>query len=141
MTQEFLLESYLRQLRLPSFLHSYQQLATEAARSNLSYERYLFGLAQEEVANRDVRRIERLIQQAHFPVLKDLADFEWSLVSSVPKARILELAQGAYIAAAEPIILLGNPGLGKPQPTTYPRGNDRTFTGNRDSHRPTSSTA
>jgi DNA replication protein DnaC len=113
MTQEFLLESYLRQLRLPSFLHSYQQLATEAARSNLSYERYLFALAQEEVANRDVRRIERLIQQAHFPVLKDLADFEWNLVPSVPKARILELAQGAYIAEASPVILLGNPGLGK----------------------------
>ena len=32
---------------------------------------------------------------------------------SVPKARILELAQGAYIAKAEPVILLGNPGLGK----------------------------
>lgn len=113
MTQEFLLESYLRHLRLPSFLQSYQQLATEAARTNLSYERYLFGLAQEEVSNREVRRIERLIQQAHFPVLKELADFEWSLVSSVPKARILELAEGAYIVQASPVILLGNPGLGK----------------------------
>src|SRR5579885_2589641 len=106
MTQEFLLESYLRQLRLPSFLQSYQQLATEAARTNLSYERYLFGLAQEEVSTRDVRRIERLIQQAHFPILKDLADFEWSLVPSVPKARILELAECAYIAQASPVILL-----------------------------------
>ena len=66
MTQEFLLESYLRQLRLPSFLQSYQQLATEAARTNLSYERYLFGLAQEEISNREVRRIERLIQHPRF---------------------------------------------------------------------------
>ncbi len=94
MTQEFLLESYLRQLRLPTFVQSYQSLATEAARTNLSYERYLFGLAR-------------------FPVLKELAEFEWSLVPSVPKARILELAQGAYIAEASPVILLGNPGLGK----------------------------
>ncbi|SRR5258708_4328087 len=104
MTQEFLLESYLRQLRLPTFVQSYQSLATEAARTNLSYERYLFGLAQEEVTNREVHRIERTIQQARFPVLKELAEFEWSLVPSIPKARILELAQGAYIAAAEPVI-------------------------------------
>lgn len=113
MKQELLLESYLKQLRLPCFAHSYQSLAQEAARTNLSYERYLLALAQEEVASRDTHRIERAIHQAHFPVLKDLADFDWSCVPSVPKTRILELAQGAYITKAEPIILLGNPGLGK----------------------------
>ena len=113
MKQELLLESYLKQLRLPCFVQSYQSLAQEAARTNLSYERYLLALAQEEVTSRDVHRIERAIHQAHFPVLKDLADFDWSCVPSVPKTRILELAQGAYIAKAEPIILLGNPGLGK----------------------------
>jgi DNA replication protein DnaC len=79
----------------------------------LSYERYLFGLASEEMASREAHRIERAISQARFPVLKDLADFDWNAVPSVPKARILELAQGAYIPKAEPIILLGNPGLGK----------------------------
>ncbi len=113
MKRELLLESYLKQLRLPCFAQSYQSLAQEAARTNLSYERYLLALAQEEVASRDAHRIERAIHQAHFPVLKDLADFDWSCVPSVPKTRILELAQGAYIAKAEPIILLGNPGLGK----------------------------
>lgn len=113
MKQEWLLESYLKQLRLPCFAHSYQSLAQEAARTNLSYERYLLALAQEEVASRDTHRIERAIHQAHFPVLKELADFDWSCVPSVPKTRILELAQGAYIAKAEPIIFLGNPGLGK----------------------------
>ncbi len=113
MKQELLLESYLKQLRLPCFVQSYQSLAQEAARTNLSYERYLLALAQEEVTSRDAHRIERAIHQAHFPVLKDLADFDWSCVPSVPKTRILELAQGAYIEKREPIILLGNPGLGK----------------------------
>jgi len=113
MKPEFLLETYLKQLRLPCFAQSYQTLAQEAARTNLSYERYLFALAQEEVSNREAHRIERAIQQARFPVLKELADFEWNSVPSVPKTRILELAQGVYITNAEPIILLGNPGLGK----------------------------
>jgi DNA replication protein DnaC len=113
MKQELLLESYLKALRLPCFLQSYQSLAQEAARTNLSYERYLLALVEEEVASRQTHRIERAIQQAHFPVLKDLAEFDWSYVSSVPQTRILELAQGAYISNAEPIILVGNPGLGK----------------------------
>ncbi|HKV60218.1 MAG TPA: IS21-like element helper ATPase IstB [Ktedonobacteraceae bacterium] len=113
MKTDLLLESYLKQLKLPCFAQSYQTLAQEAARTNLSYERYLLGLASEEMASREAHRIERAIPQARFPVLKELADFEWNAVPSVPRARILELAQGAYIPKAEPIILLGNPGLGK----------------------------
>ena len=48
-----------------------------------------------------------------FPCSKNSPILIWNAVPSVPKARILELAQGAYITKAEPIILLGNPGLGK----------------------------
>jgi DNA replication protein DnaC len=113
MKQELLLESYLKDLRLSRFAQSYQSLAQEAARTNLSYERYLLALAQEEMAHREAQRVERAIQEAHFPVLKDLAEFDWACVPSVPKARILELAGGAYISSAEPVILVGNPGLGK----------------------------
>src|SRR5256714_4617375 len=113
MSNELLLETYLKQLRLPCFLESYQALAQEAACTNLSYERYLFALAQEEVARQDASRIERAIANALFPVLKELADFDFSVVPDVPKPRILELAQGGYISRAEPVILIGNPGLGK----------------------------
>ncbi len=113
MKQELLLESYLKELRLSRFVQSYQSLAQEAARTNLSYERYLLALVQEEVAHREAQRIERAIGEARFPVLKDLAEFDWSCVPSVPKPRILELALGAYIERREPVILVGNPGLGK----------------------------
>jgi DNA replication protein DnaC len=113
MKQELLLETYLRDLRLSRFVLSYQSLAQEAARDNLSYERYLLALVQEEIAHRQAGRIERAIGEAHFPVLKDLADFDWSCVPSVPRARILELSAGAYIESHEPVILVGNPGLGK----------------------------
>ena len=46
MKQELLLESYLKQLRLPCFAQSYQSLAKAAAHTNLSYERYLLALAK-----------------------------------------------------------------------------------------------
>lgn len=108
-----LLESYLRQLRLPSFVQHYQKLAQDAAQTNLSYERYLLALAEGEVAQREVHRVQRCIAAARFPVLKELSDFDFSVVHGLSKTRVLELAQGGYIQRAEPIILVGNPGLGK----------------------------
>src|SRR5437588_11525309 len=119
MSNELLLETYLKQLRLPCFLESYQALAQEAARTNLSYERYLLALAQEEVVRQDASRIERAIANARFPVLKELADFDFSVLPDVPKPRILDLAQGGYISRAEPVILIGKPGVGKPRSTHY----------------------
>src|SRR5438876_9904980 len=42
-----------------------------------------------------------------------MCQFEWSCVQGGSKTSVLELAQGGYIAHAEPILMLGNPGLGK----------------------------
>jgi DNA replication protein DnaC len=108
-----LLENYLRQLRLPSFVKHYARLAEEAAHANLSYERFLLALAEQELAQRTQQRQAQCIKQAHFPALKELADFDFAAVPSLNRARILDLARGHYIAQAETILLIGNPGLGK----------------------------
>jgi len=126
MQHQSLLETYLRQLRLPSFAHNYAAFAQDVARTGLSCERYLFALCEAEIAQRDANRVERSIAQAKFPVVKELSQFDWSCVQGVTKTRVLELSQGGYIIQAEPIIMIGNPGLGKPQPTIYPHGNDGT---------------
>jgi DNA replication protein DnaC len=108
-----LLESYLQTLRLTTFQRNYQAFAEDAAQSHLAYERYLRALAAEEVSQRELNRQRRRIKEARFPLLKELADFDFSRVPSVHGQQILDLARGAYIEKAEPIILVGNPGLGK----------------------------
>ena len=113
MQHHALLETYLRQLRLPTFAHNYAAFAQDAARTGLSCERYLLALSEAEIAHRDTNRVERCIRQAKFPVLKELAQFDWSCVQGVNKTRVLELAQGGYISQAQPILMIGNPGLGK----------------------------
>lgn len=50
---------------------------------------------------------------ARFPVVRELADFDFGAVPSLHKHEILELARGLYIPKAEPVLLVGNPGLGK----------------------------
>jgi DNA replication protein DnaC len=113
METDALLESYLRQLRLPTFLHNYRKFAEDGAQANLDYDRYLLALAELEVAQREKNRIERRIKGARFPALKELADFDFSALPSLNKAKVLDLARGEYIQRQEPILLLGNPGVGK----------------------------
>ena len=120
MQQNTLLESYLRQLKLPTFAQNYAAFAQDATRTGLSCERYLLALCEGEISQRDANRVERCIAQAKLPVLKELSQFDWSYVQGVSKTRMLELAQGGYITQAEPILMIGNPGLGKTRPTHYP---------------------
>ena len=113
MSENMLLETYLKSLRLPTFLANHRKVAEEAAQAGHTYDRFLLALAEQEVAQRERNRIARCIKGARFPLLKELADFDFSCISSPPKQRVLELARGTYIEKAEPIILVGNPGLGK----------------------------
>jgi DNA replication protein DnaC len=113
METAMLLETYLKKLRLPTFLRNYATFAEDAAGASLSYDRFLLALAEQEVLQREGNQRQRRIRDAQFPVHKELADFDFSCVSSLSKQRVLDLARGAYIDKAEPIILVGNPGLGK----------------------------
>ncbi len=113
MTPNPLLETYLRQLRLPTFVKNYQVFAADAARNNLDHVRYLQALVEQEINNRDQNRIERRIKAARFPVLKELADFDFSVLPNLNKALILDLARGEYILNRNTLIFIGNPGLGK----------------------------
>ena len=113
METNLLLDTYLKALRLPMFLQNYRKFAEEAAQGNHSYDRYLLALAEQEAAQRERNRIARRIKAARFPVLKELASFDFSCISSPNKQRVLDLARGSYIQKAEPILLVGNTGLGK----------------------------
>jgi DNA replication protein DnaC len=107
------LDHTLAQLRLGAMRQHYDRLAEEASAVNLSYDRYLQALVDHEVSQREIQRQRRCVQHAHFPVLKELADFDWSAIPKLNKARILSLARGTYVAQTETVLLVGNPGLGK----------------------------
>lgn len=113
MAEGALLETYLRQLRLPTFLANYASFAEDASRSNHDHVRYLQALAEVEVAQREQNRIARRVKAARFPALKELADFDFSAIPALDKARVLDLSRGEYLARRETILLVGNPGLGK----------------------------
>jgi DNA replication protein DnaC len=108
-----LLDSYLRQLRLPTFTKLYPQVAADAARNNHDPVRFLLALAEQEVNQRKLNMLQQRLKNARFPVIKELADFDFSCLPMLNKAQILDLARGEYIQQKQGLILIGNPGLGK----------------------------
>lgn len=107
------LNQQLKTLHLTSVLTHYRERAQEAAQRDWSFEEYLASLICEETERRTTHRLQRRIKEAHFPLHKELADFDFSATPSLPKQRILTLAHGDYINAIESVIMVGNPGLGK----------------------------
>lgn len=112
MRGNLLLDEYLKKLRLPVIRGIYQKVSREASENNLSYEDYLLALVEEETLVREGNALKRRIKQVHFPYLKTLESFDFS-VCRIDKQKVIQLAQGEYIHQKENVIFLGEPGLGK----------------------------
>ena len=108
-----LLEEQLQQLQLAALHQQYRTQAQRATLDGWPYEVYLAALIQQEVNRRVGNRRQRQIKDAHFPLLKELADFDFTLLPQLNRQKVLELAQGHYLEQAETVLFVGNPGLGK----------------------------
>lgn len=104
---------YLKQLRLSIMARDCESLAREAEERGLGYLGYLHALLEGEVAHRHEQQLRQRLKAAAFPYQKRLEDFDFSLVPSVPKTRLLELAQGAFLATHDNILCIGPSGIGK----------------------------
>lgn len=113
METNLLLASYLKRLRLPTIARSYLRIAQEAARANLSFERYLLALAEQEVTQREQNAFSLRMKQAGFPTLKSLDNFNFEDSPGFDKQRMLQLAECHWIEQSEGVIFVGNPGVGK----------------------------
>jgi len=94
-------------------LAEFEKLAREAASSNEDYLQYLLRLTELELATRSTNALRTRIKQADFPVEKDFETFDFTVTSSLPKLKILELARGEWIAQRENVCLIGTAGTGK----------------------------
>lgn len=106
-------EQYCKLLRLPTVAAQFEPLAKEAARSNQTHTSYLAELLGAELDERERHTIERRIREARLPRMKTLDEFDFQAASHIPAKLVRELAEGGYMARAEPVILLGDSGTGK----------------------------
>ena len=108
-----LLEHHLKELKLPSFLREYGKMAAQSAAEGLDHRQYLLRLAELELIDRHQRMVERRTRAARFPAVKTLDSFDFTVVPSVNKALVMELARCEYVQHRENVIAVGNSGTGK----------------------------
>ena len=108
-----LLEHYLKELKLPTFLREYRKMAELCGKDRTDYQSFLLRLVEREIQDRELRARERRIKAAKFPVLKTLESFDFTAQPSINQPLIRELMSGDYIDKHENVLLIGNSGTGK----------------------------
>ena len=104
-----IVEEHLRALKLPGALIQYRRLA-EKAKDPIAY---LGEVLAAELEGRHERAVKRRIAAARLPALKTLEAFDFALQPHVPKMKVLQLAEGAFIREQRNLVFYGPPGTGK----------------------------
>jgi len=89
------------------------ELAREAAQAHWDHLAYLARLAEGEAALRRERSVQRRIQQARFPVIKTLEQFQWTWPKTINRLQVQNLFRLQFLAEQHNVIFLGTVGLGK----------------------------
>src|SRR5215218_7286650 len=90
-----------RALHLPTVRAEAPRLADDATKAGFTHRAYLAELLSLEVDERDTRRRERRVAEAHFPRLKRLVDFDLSAAPSVNPATFAAVSALGWIDAGE----------------------------------------
>ena len=107
------LVSSLKELHLPAFRSSYEELARQAQQEALSYEQYLLGLAQRECQERQQRRIERLLRTSRLPLEKSWSALDLKRLPARVVQQVRSLLEGSFVDRHENVLIFGVPGSGK----------------------------
>jgi DNA replication protein DnaC len=107
------LAAYLKELHLPAFRSSYEELARQAQQEGLSFEQYLLGLVQRECQERRNKRVERLLHESRLPLEKSWPALELKRLPAKVIQQARTLLEGSFLDRAENVLVFGPPGSGK----------------------------
>jgi DNA replication protein DnaC len=107
------LVGHLKTLHLPAIRESFEDEAVRATQESLSYEQYLFELADQEVQMRRTNRIARFLRESRLPLEKALDTFDLKRLPRKLAAQVRMLLEGSFLDRKENVLAFGNPGSGK----------------------------
>ena len=108
-----IVKNRLKNLKMPHSLCELDNVLRDTEKQGGSYLNFLNALLEIEEHGRDVKRIERLIKQAKFPLIKTIDAFDFSKIPKLNKHQILSYCEGNFLSKKENLIFIGNPGTGK----------------------------
>src|SRR3984957_11184458 len=108
-----LLARYLKELHLPAFRGSYEELARNAQQEGLGFEQYLLGLAERECQERRTKRVERLLSDSRLPLEKSWPALDLKRLPAKVVQQARTLLEGSFVDRCENVLVFGQPGSGK----------------------------
>jgi DNA replication protein DnaC len=103
----------LRALKLPAFARYAEEIASKATREGWTFGQYLNHLAELEVDERRVRRIDRALRASDLPAEKTLATLNRTLLPPKVAKQLAVLCEGGFVERGENLLVFGLPGRGK----------------------------
>jgi len=103
----------LHALKLPAFARYAEEIAAKAMREGWTFGRYLQHLAELEVEERRVRRIDRALRNSDLPREKTLATLNRDRLPSKVVKQLPALCEGGFVERGENLLAFGLPGRGK----------------------------
>jgi DNA replication protein DnaC len=101
-------------LRVPLDERSFDEHLSRAEQEGLTPLAFLARLIGEQADRRRERAIERRIDEARFPDVCTLADFDWQFnARSIDRGQIEQLAACDFLRRKDNLVLVGQSGLGK----------------------------
>jgi len=104
---------FLKTLGLQGVLRSLDELITDAESRKVSYLTFLNDVLSAEINFRIKRRVERNMTGAHFPVPKELENFDFGRIKGIGKSEAVNLLDCRWIDTKENLLFFGPPGIGK----------------------------
>ena len=107
------LDAMLKRLNLANARRVWSELASRADAETWSARDFLTTLLAEEIAHRANTRLGREVRRAHFPFLKTIDDFDFTLQKSLKRRLITSYLTPDAVTEGRNLILLGRTGRGK----------------------------
>lgn len=107
------LEENLARLKLGRMQELIGEGVEDAAHQELSYADFLYRLTEEELRVRFETSAQKRMQQARFPFVRTLEQFDFSFQPALDKTVVIELGSLGFLDQHANIALLGPPGVGK----------------------------
>jgi DNA replication protein DnaC len=103
----------LKYLHLPTVRQCYEEVARQAERESLSFERYLHELVQRECEERQENRITKMLRESQLPLEKSLEAFDTKRLPPKAARQMRSLLDGDFLKRTDNVLVFGNPGSGK----------------------------
>ncbi len=108
-----MIETYCKELKMPTLSQSYHELTTRAAKENWKPSELLEEALKLEIIGKAERSRGVLQKMASFPALKRMEDYDFNHPIGINKRQIEELSTLNFVQKKENILLLGPSGVGK----------------------------